>query len=216
MQSFKTYLETNNIPFETRSDGMPNMRYKRVKKLYQQYNSECILTFVKHSIETEKQKDEHWMELSDKIKETSFECPICYDTIKDNQVMNKCGHKLCISCFSQHIRENNNCPMCRVEICQKPKKIIKMPTEMRRQLIQKTIEETYEDRAGKTLVNYLLYQFDNVVKEVIQSQESLNSDSLSAETKNKIEEIKHKTKAEIVYSHNDVALEMEKYYCSFI
>ena len=68
-------------------------------------------------------KDKEWHKMSEKMKEEVFECPICYEEVKDNQVMNKCGHKLCISCFGLHIRENNNCPLCRDEICQKPKNL---------------------------------------------------------------------------------------------
>lgn len=46
------------------------------------------------------------------------ECPICYTEFEPtNYILPKCGHKVCISCFTNNARQNrenaNVCSMCR-------------------------------------------------------------------------------------------------------
>ena len=59
-----------------------------------------------------------------KLKEYKFNngseeiCSICLDTYKKNDIMNilKCGHKYHNTCIDDWIKNNNNCPLCRLSI----------------------------------------------------------------------------------------------------
>jgi hypothetical protein len=47
-----------------------------------------------------------------------YECPVCYDKDKTNGfVTPKCGHLLCLRCYTKIIRLKHNplCPYCRKE-----------------------------------------------------------------------------------------------------
>ena len=50
------------------------------------------------------------------------ECVICMEYIKDSdKAVLKCGHQFHASCmFSNVVRENNTCPLCRAEVSEKP------------------------------------------------------------------------------------------------
>ena len=52
------------------------------------------------------------------------ECAICMEYIKENdKAVLKCGHQFHASCmFSNVVRENNTCPLCRAEVSEKPEK----------------------------------------------------------------------------------------------
>ena len=67
------------------------------------------------------------------------QCSICFDKMTSGVVSLKCGHTMCASCFVYHMRQNNNCPYCREEICIKPKNIIKMPALMCDRIVQLNI-----------------------------------------------------------------------------
>ena len=44
-------------------------------------------------------------------------CPICFHSDKDFQVINPCGHAICNDCSTKMIfKNNNNCPVCRSKI----------------------------------------------------------------------------------------------------
>ena len=50
---------------------------------------------------------------------TSENCPICMETLgKTNIVTTRCGHQLCVECFSKNLIEakSNKCPVCRVSV----------------------------------------------------------------------------------------------------
>jgi len=52
-----------------------------------------------------------------------IECCICMEEInktKSGLVETPCGHKFCLICIGQHLRENENCPLCRETICTPP------------------------------------------------------------------------------------------------
>lgn len=56
--------------------------------------------------------------LSNKQQITRDECPICYEEFgSTNFILPMCGHKVCISCFTNNARQNrengNNCCLCR-------------------------------------------------------------------------------------------------------
>ena len=45
-------------------------------------------------------------------------CPICLDNYKKDDILNelKCGHKYHNTCIDDWIKNNNNCPLCRLSI----------------------------------------------------------------------------------------------------
>jgi hypothetical protein len=49
---------------------------------------------------------------------TTNECMICYEelVLKNGSINIKCGHPYCVPCFVKHMRMDNKCAMCRVEI----------------------------------------------------------------------------------------------------
>ena len=60
---------------------------------------------------------------------TSGTCVICSEELNKNHCLLLCEHAFCVSCIAQHCRINNNCPLCRKEICNKPKIMDKIPRE---------------------------------------------------------------------------------------
>eukprot|EP01027_Heterolobosea_sp_BB2_P002247 GEZU01003361.1.p1 GENE.GEZU01003361.1~~GEZU01003361.1.p1 ORF type:complete len:176 (-),score=12.65 GEZU01003361.1:74-601(-) len=41
-------------------------------------------------------------------------CCICFDTIKEQGVLNSCPHAFCLDCISTWAKSSNVCPVCRV------------------------------------------------------------------------------------------------------
>jgi len=74
------------------ADGMPNMKYRYVRDMYNKY-------------------------LYQEIPE--FECSICLENIKDNMCKLKCGHSFCVDCFSNLSRTSNSCALCRTNLTNK-------------------------------------------------------------------------------------------------
>lgn len=66
------------------------------------------------------------------------ECAICMEFIKDSdKAILKCGHQFHASCmFSNVVRENNTCPLCRAEVSEKPEKKPEMTAGLMRIFIQ--------------------------------------------------------------------------------
>lgn len=49
----------------------------------------------------------------------SENCPICMETLgKTNVITTRCGHQLCVGCFTRNLIEakSNKCPVCRIPI----------------------------------------------------------------------------------------------------
>jgi hypothetical protein len=67
-------------------------------------------------------------------------CPICLEPINNGLVILKCNHRFCPSCFAQHSRVANNCPMCRDEFSTKPKTVVPMPRHVRESIINSLFE----------------------------------------------------------------------------
>ena len=58
---------------------------------------------------------------SPRHKSDSKECPICFEKILEtNCATTPCGHKFCVSCIIKAGRANNNCPLCRQPLTDKP------------------------------------------------------------------------------------------------
>ena len=199
---FKNFLEENNITYKKNKNGMPNMKYKLIRELKEEHMKMKHIEFLKSINSSYKKKETFMMsENTSKI----FNCGICYEEKNkdiDGFAHLKCGHDLCIECYSLHIRENNNCPFCRDEICQKPKKIIRLPREMYHSIIQNTLNQTFEERDGLTFVEYI---------GKILSPISENSD-IAAIVMN---DIKMKILTEIREVLKDVIHDTERYYMSF-
>ena len=210
--SFKEFLDLRKVSYKVKKNGEPCIRSKKIKALQSEYQAIHMKKFIDAWISYSKTNDEKWLELDKKRQEASFECPICYESISNNMVLNKCGHKLCISCFSMHIRENNSCPICRDEICRKPKKVIRMPPEMRRSLIEETLNEEYDERDGLTMRTFILNQFNKAIRLITGD----DPDMLPPEMVNELKLMRSKMVNEITASHNDMCLAMDKYYTSFM
>ena len=51
------------------------------------------------------------------VDDTSFECPVCLDTIKDAHILHTCLHRFCGACIKESLRKcNDECPKCREPI----------------------------------------------------------------------------------------------------
>ena len=79
--------------------------------------------------ESEEQKEEAGLQQNEM-------CTICLENIQNDCATLKCNHSFCISCFVQHSRLNNTCPLCRSEFSIKPKKQIVMSDLVRENLIE--------------------------------------------------------------------------------
>lgn len=123
------------------SGGVPDMRYVQNKKVFSEY--------------LKQQKS------NDKIVVQPYDCAICLETINDSMCLLKCKHSFCISCYSEHIRLKNTCPLCRDEICSKPKKMIKISDEGITRLINDEIAKKYPDRDNQTLEDFIKYHVPN-------------------------------------------------------
>ena len=52
------------------------------------------------------------------------ECPICKEKLTETNICRtKCKHSYCLSCLLEHLKEKNNCPLCRSVIFDFIKKV---------------------------------------------------------------------------------------------
>ena len=87
-------------------------------------------------------------------------CSICAEILTDNCTL-KCKHTFCVSCMISHFRINNSCPLCRVVICDKPKKLEGMPDEMIQQNIQSILMNEQESvRQNMNMSDYLFNKLE--------------------------------------------------------
>tara|TARA_B100000963_G_scaffold361975_1_gene401507 strand:+ start:4798 stop:5388 length:591 start_codon:yes stop_codon:yes gene_type:complete len=189
-EDFKNYLDSNNIPYKKRKDGYPNMSYKNIRLLYDN--------------QIKLKKDEY-------MKKQNIQCFICYDEMINGVVKLKCGHTLCPSCFAKHMREQGNCPFCRVEICSRPNKIIKMPINMRSAIVDTNISRRIVERDDLDVHNFIKKKIDDFT----------NSLNLLVPPENRMREFNKKTELrhnivnEIKEIMKDAIIDTEKYYLSF-
>jgi hypothetical protein len=58
-------------------------------------------------------------ETKENVIETPFECPVCYTDGSDSGIVSpKCGHKICVNCYSTIIintGKKTKCPCCRAK-----------------------------------------------------------------------------------------------------
>lgn len=132
LNKFLEYLKETNklqeVDYIT-DKGFPNMKYKKNRELYEEFNSKYI---------------------------ESFECPVCLCDISDSECRLKCSHKLCVDCFANVARMRNDCPMCRSEISTTVVKKIVAPTEhVVDALVLEELDATYSDRDNSDLYDYV-------------------------------------------------------------
>ena len=169
------YNEHNILDYPKNKKGFPDMRNKFNKDMVKQLKIKEILLTNKqqnlHNYTTEKEgnyrneienlTDEEIEEIKNINKQS---CIICGDSMKKNYAIIKCGHSFCTSCMVLHCRENNNCPMCRYEICVKPKKIIKINEHILHAIYNETMNNNIMySHNSRTIVdpnnNYNFYDY---------------------------------------------------------
>lgn len=200
-RDFKEYLDSNKIEYIKRKDGFPNMKYKNFQKMFECHKSLKELEYTQSTTPNTK--------LNQNFEESSV-CGICYDSMKSGVVNLSCGHTICVSCFAQHVRENNNCPYCRYEICSKPKKIIQMPDIMYNSIIDLNFTRKFIQRENMTIEDYIELK-------VNQSIELLDITDKTSEQTNRIKYCLRKNiMIEIKEMIKDVIHDTEQYYLSFM
>lgn len=135
------YLRENNITTYTKTkNNYPDMRCQKNKlyrarlikeKLLEKNKKENMSTFTS---EKEVNYRSEILDLTEEdikmFKSIQESCVICGETMKTNHMTLKCSHAFCTDCAISHFRVNNNCPLCRTEICEKPKKISPMSSQL--------------------------------------------------------------------------------------
>ena len=82
---------------------------------------------------------------SNKEKEKTSECIICYESKVHGNVTTECGHNYCIPCFAKYIKSSNNCAYCRQSLNLPPTKTFDI--EAKRAIVNRCIleEHTFDD-----------------------------------------------------------------------
>lgn len=155
MEAFALYLTTEIPDFTKRKNGLPDMRCPLNKKYMIEFKKRNILEQNKKDalcINCE-QESKHYqdevlkmtekeLELFSKIEEEP--CVICGDIMEQDCCKLKCNHKFCASCFAQHSRVSDKCPLCRTSVSGQDVKIMeKMNTYISNGIIS---EETFRSR----------------------------------------------------------------------
>jgi hypothetical protein len=94
-------------------------------------------------------------------------CPICKEPLKDNCTL-VCNHTFCVPCSIYHFRNNTTCPLCRNEICDKPKKTEPMTSDMVQEEIENILMTEEPDRKNMTMYDYVsakleYYKYNSVL-----------------------------------------------------
>ena len=112
---------------------------------------------------------------AEKIPETS-ECMICYDTITNENVTIKCGHKYCVKCFILHMRTKNECAYCRqvinneIPTINHINQIPMMTLDARREIIWEFIENS------RNLISNFKSDFINHLESTIINEQSSDTE----------------------------------------
>ena len=178
----KSYYTKNNIlSYKRTKTGDPDMRNQENKSTLKNILKQEILDKNKsenaHNFTDEKETDyrKEIESLSDEEieqfrKMNTTNCVICGESMKGNCCMLKCKHMFCTSCFAEHSRNSNSCPLCREEYCSKAKKIEKIP----RQVLHSIFEIEYHQIKKYGILNEPneTYLFKDCIKDEISDFES--------------------------------------------
>ena len=207
-QEFKDYLISNHIPFSLTSKGEPDKRSSTVRKYYDKLYYEKYISQEVDKRLSVKQKIDNFVYNEE---QENMECPICFDKIVDNVAIIGCSHKFCLSCYSMHIRENNNCPMCRSEICDKPKKLALLPKQQSEYLIQTLITREEPQRENLSLKGYYKHKIIELFK---RFNSHFNPEA--EPTKGHIQILVNTLELESKLTMYDLDRNIRKYYRSFV
>lgn len=204
LDEFKSFLDENKIKYKKKTNGFPDMRCKEINHIHLHQRNKKYIDYLNNHID----------KLNDYLNtytlNDSDQCLICYEQLNTTKgvVKLKCNHILCVSCFANHMRQNNNCPFCRFEICDKPKKIINMPDDMICELINNSITRNIETRDGLSMFQYIKKQINNIIN--LKDQDMLIEDY-----ENQKEKFIMNIFREIKESFQDIIFDAETYYLSF-
>ena len=204
----KSYYKKNNIlDYKKTKMGEPDMRNQENKTVLKNILKQEILDKNKsensHNFTIEKEgnyrseieslTDE---EINQFRKMSKSECVICGESMKDNCCILKCKHSFCVSCFAEHSRNSNSCPLCREEYCSKSKKIEKMP----RQVLHSIFEMEYHQLKNYGILNEPseTYLFKDCIKNEIGDFEAFLEKFKHGDIKQFNEQIYNDYKAEMV------------------
>lgn len=154
LSEIEQYYKHHNISdYPKTKSGKPNMRYRRNRcteniikreKLLAQNKSENMHTFRCNDTATEPNYRKEIVDMTDEeimlfrqIKKET--CTICSESLDSDFCKLRCDHVFCVSCIAQHCRENNNCPLCRKEICCKPKRILPLNEQFMTSYVEKSL-----------------------------------------------------------------------------
>lgn len=135
------------------SGGVPDMRYVQNKSVFAEY-----LKF-KNKSGSKVEKTSKSQKCQQDIQQ--YDCAICMESINDNICLLKCKHSFCVSCYSIHIRVKNTCPLCRAEICCKPKSMKKIPDSTVTSIMIEELAKKYDERQKQTLEEYIRFHVPN-------------------------------------------------------
>ena len=146
------YYQKNKIDdFPKRKNGMPNMNFKMNKETIKKIVYERKKKLLEEKKNREQKVREFYESYTD--EQEPSQCIICCENIDKNIAILECGHTFCLSCMVKHGRENNNCPCCRIEFTDKPKKIVHMTSATLNGIIHNNMYAHLENR-GETIQQF--------------------------------------------------------------
>jgi len=107
----------------TNLDGTPDMRFKSNRQAeFAHMKAQVLLLESKVTKLNDMLREKRLTEKPAKVKPAT--CCICMEesAMQKGQAKLDCGHTYCISCFTQHARNSNKCPLCRDSFAPEPKK----------------------------------------------------------------------------------------------
>ena len=173
LNDFANYLKNNSIQYVKRKNGLPNMKFAENRYYYGCFMEELQQKIAYFKGVQRKLQFDH-IEVVSKNQENidNFECVICMDKIDDNVCILKCQHKFCVSCFGRHMRENDNCPLCRdIITTTKPKKIEPMPPQIVSSIVKQQILAKYSERNNMDLSNFIVSVFKKYNDDAVPQME---------------------------------------------
>jgi hypothetical protein len=84
------------------------------------------------------------------------DCPICMEPMQGRSILN-CSHVFCINCSIEHFRTKQNCPLCRAEVCDAPKKTANIISDQTMAtIVEDNLGYVYPERHNFDLYNFIL------------------------------------------------------------